>query len=58
MRRAEVLSAGRGVRGRRRQLLDGAVRHALAFETWRSLARNGIARPDAVRVVAALVDAA
>ena len=50
---AEVLSAGR--RGR---VLAGAVRHALAFSTWRSLAANGIARSEAVRLVVALVEAA
>lgn len=55
---AEVLARGRPARGRRRQLLEGALRHALAFSTWRSLAENGIARPDAVKLVAALVDAA
>src|SRR3954466_15413915 len=33
---AEILTVGRQVRGRRRQLLEGALRHALAFSTWRS----------------------
>jgi AcrR family transcriptional regulator len=51
---AEVLMAGRG----RRRLVAGALRHAVAFSTWRSLAGNGIRRPDAVRLVTALVDAA
>ena len=51
---AEVLMAGRG----RRQLVAGALRHVVAFSTWRSLAGNGIRRPDAVRLVTALVDAA
>jgi AcrR family transcriptional regulator len=55
---AEILTAGRGARGRRRELLEGAVRHALAFSTWQSLASNGISRPDAARLAAALVDAA
>ena len=55
---AEVLTAGRQVRGRRRELLRGAVRHALAFSTWRSLAAGGVERPDAVRLVKALVKAA
>jgi AcrR family transcriptional regulator len=41
---AELLTVGRGVRGRRRQLLMGALRHALAFSTWRSLSANGIGR--------------
>ena len=55
---AEVLTAGRQVRGRRRELVRGAVRHALAFWTWRSLAAGGVERPDAVRLVTALVNAA
>jgi AcrR family transcriptional regulator len=55
---AETLIAGRQVRGRRRELMRSALRHALAFSTWRSLAANEIRRPDAVRLVAALVEAA
>ena len=55
---AEILIAGRQVRGRRRQRLRGAVRHALAFSTWRSLSANGIERPDAVDLMTALVEAA
>ena len=54
---AEVLASGRGKRGRRRQLLLGALRHALAFSTWRSLSANGIARADATKLAAALVEA-
>jgi AcrR family transcriptional regulator len=54
----EVLIAGRGVRGRRRRLVTGALRHALAFTTWRSLSANGIERPDAVRFMAGLVESA
>jgi AcrR family transcriptional regulator len=54
---AKVLIVGRRPRGRRRQLLTGALRHALAFSTWRSLAANGIERPDAVKLVTALVEA-
>jgi AcrR family transcriptional regulator len=53
---AAVLAAGRGARGRRRRLVAGAVRHAVAFSTWRSLTGNGIARPDAVRLMTALVE--
>ena len=53
---AEILAIGRGVRGRRRELLRGALRHALAFSTWRSLSTNGIGRSDAVRLVTALVE--
>jgi len=49
---AAVLMAGRG----RRALVAAAVRHALAFSTWRSL--SGARRRDAIRLVTALVDAA
>ena len=55
---AEILTVGRRVRGRRRQLLMGALRHALAFSTWHSLSTNGIGRSDATRLTAALVEAA
>jgi AcrR family transcriptional regulator len=53
---AEVLISGRKPRGRRRKLLAGALRHALAFSTWRSLSTNGIGRADAAKLVTALVD--
>jgi AcrR family transcriptional regulator len=39
-RAAEVLMAGWRARGRRRRLLQAAVGHALAFQTWRSLVRD------------------
>jgi AcrR family transcriptional regulator len=55
---SEVLLSGRRLRGRRRRLVEGALRHALAFSTWRSLSHNGIKRPDAVRLSTALVEAA
>jgi AcrR family transcriptional regulator len=55
---AEVLVAGRGVRGRRRLLVVAALRHALAFTTWRSLTESGVGRADAVALVTALVAAA
>jgi AcrR family transcriptional regulator len=55
---SKALLVGRRVRGRKRQLVEGALQHALAFSTWRSLWTNGIARADAVRVISALVDAA
>jgi AcrR family transcriptional regulator len=42
----------------RRRVARAAVRHALAFSTWQSLASNGIKRSDAVRLVTALVDSA
>jgi AcrR family transcriptional regulator len=55
---AEILITGRSVRGRRRQLVRGALRHALDFSTWHSLASNGIGRSDATKLVTALVEAA
>ena len=55
---AEILTIGRQARGRRRQLLGGAVRHALAFSTWRSLWTNGIGRSDAAKLITALVEGA
>ena len=55
---AEILIIGRRARGRRRQLFEGALRHALAFSTWRSLSTNGIGRSDAAQLSAALVEAA
>ena len=55
---AEILIAGRRARGRRRKLLSGALRHALAFSTWRSLSANGIGRSDAVGLMTGLVEGA
>jgi AcrR family transcriptional regulator len=55
---AEILAAGRPIRGGRRVLLVGAFRHALAFSTWHSLTAAGITRANAVRLLTALVDAA
>jgi hypothetical protein len=55
---ADVLTIGRRARGRRRQLVRAALRHALAFSTWRSLSSNGIGRADAARLVTAQVKAA
>jgi AcrR family transcriptional regulator len=54
---AEILTVGRKARGRRRKLLEGALRHALDFSTWHSLAANGIDRSDAAKLSAALVSA-
>jgi AcrR family transcriptional regulator len=53
---AETLAVGRPVRGRGRQLFGRALRHALAFSTWRSLTINGIGRSKAVSLVTALVE--
>jgi AcrR family transcriptional regulator len=55
---AEILTTGRQARGRRRQLLRGALRHALAFSTWHSLSTNGIGRSDAAKLMTSLVEAA
>jgi hypothetical protein len=55
---AEVLTIGRPVRGPRRQLLERALRHALAFSTWHSLTTNGIERSDAAKLITVLVEAA
>ena len=54
----EVLTLGRQVRGRRRELVSGALRHAVAFSTWQSLSANGIGRSDATELVTALVETA
>jgi hypothetical protein len=54
----EILAVGRPVRGGRQDLLRGALRHALAFSTWHSLTTNGIAAPNAAKLVIALVEAA
>jgi AcrR family transcriptional regulator len=53
---ADILTIGRPVRGRRRQLLGGAVRHALAFSTWRSLSTNGIGRAEAATLMTTLIE--
>lgn len=55
---AEILAVGRAVRGRRRHLLLGALRHALVFSTWHSLTTSGLTRADAALLATALVDAA
>jgi AcrR family transcriptional regulator len=54
-----ILLAGRAERGRRRGVVEAALAHAIAFETWRSLAvTGGLPRPEVVRLAAALVAAA
>ena len=53
---AETLTSGRRARGKKRQLLKRALRHALAFSTWRSLSTNGIGRSDAAKLIAAMVE--
>jgi AcrR family transcriptional regulator len=54
----EILTVGRRARGRRRHLLVGALRHALAFSTWHSLTASGITRANTAMLVTALVEAA
>jgi AcrR family transcriptional regulator len=56
---ARVLSAGWGVRGSRKRVLTAAVRHAVDFATWQSLAGNGqVSGRQAVRLMTALVESA
>ena len=56
---AEILAGGWPTRGRRRHLLAAALRHAVDFQTWRSLAADSaIARTEAIELVTALVQAA
>ena len=55
----EILAVGWRVRGRRRHVLAAALRHALDFRVWRSLAADTtISRAEAVELVGALVHAA
>ena len=42
----------------RRAVVRAAIGHALAFETWRSLRREGLSRRDAVELMVRLVTAA
>ena len=56
---ARVLAAGWGTRGRRRAMLVAAVRHAVDFQTWRSLARDGtVDRAGVVELTSAMVSRA
>jgi AcrR family transcriptional regulator len=51
------LAAGRGLRGRRAELVRAAIGHALAFPTWRSLtAEQGLGNDDAVELMCRLVE--
>ena len=55
----DVLMAGRGLRGAAARRTRAAIGHALAFPTWRSLAREqGLSTGDTVRVMSLLVEAA
>jgi AcrR family transcriptional regulator len=54
-----ILTVGWPARGARKRVLAAAVRHALDFQTWRSLVRDGgISRAQAVKLAAALVESA
>jgi AcrR family transcriptional regulator len=53
---AEALAAGWGARGARRRVVHAATRHAVDFDTWRSLCRDGaISRVAAVELVTAMI---
>ena len=54
-----VEQAARTLGGGRRRVLNAAARHAVAFQTWRSLARDGgVSRAQAVKLASAVVLAA
>ena len=54
-----ILAAGRPERGRRRRVVEAALAHVIAFETWRSLAvTGGLSRHEVVRLSAAIAAAA
>jgi AcrR family transcriptional regulator len=56
---AGALVAGRGERGARRRRVLAAAGHAVAFETWRSLAREqGLSEGQAVELMSRFVSAA
>jgi AcrR family transcriptional regulator len=53
---ADALVAGRQVRGGRRRILRAATRHAVDFNTWRSLTRDGgVSRAAAIELASAMV---
>jgi AcrR family transcriptional regulator len=54
-RAVEVLAVGRGLRGRRRERLLGALRLAVDFPTWRTLTESGLDDPDAADIAAGFV---
>jgi AcrR family transcriptional regulator len=55
----DILMAGRGLRGHAARRTRAAIGHAIAFPTWRSLAREqGLAPRDAVALMCALVEQA
>ena len=56
-RAVDVLAAGRGLRGRRRERLLGALRLSVDFPTWRTLTSAGLGDRDAADVAATFVAA-
>lgn len=55
----DTLMTGRGLRGRAARRTRAALGHALAFPTWRSLAREqGLSDSEAVALMSVLVDGA
>jgi AcrR family transcriptional regulator len=51
------LASGRGLRGRRAQVVRAAIGHALAFPSWRSLVREqGLRDDEAVELMCRLVE--
>jgi AcrR family transcriptional regulator len=55
----DILAAGRGLRGRRRDTVRAAIGHAVSFSTWRSLVREqGLDDAAAVDLMARLVASA
>jgi AcrR family transcriptional regulator len=57
-RAVEVLAAGRGLRGRRRERVRAALRLAVDFPTWRTLTAGGLADRDAAEIGARFVASA
>jgi AcrR family transcriptional regulator len=56
---ARALAAGWGARGRRRAMLLAAARHAVDFQTWRSLAGDGgVSRAGVVELTSAMISRA
>jgi AcrR family transcriptional regulator len=54
----DVLDRGWATRGRRRKLTRAAIGHAIEFETWRSLTRQGLDNRAAAELMVALVRSA
>jgi hypothetical protein len=55
----EILSGGRRLRGRGKERVGAAIRHAVGFSTWRSLAiEQGLTDDEAADLMCRLVGAA